>query len=96
MNTANTWFKRNKWKNLLHLDQAVEKGEYDTLIEISWARKELWNAVGKLPLKQREVVMLRVAEELPYKEIGDVMGIKFETAKVHFHHAVNNLKGILK
>jgi len=96
MNTANTWFKRNRWRNLLHLDQTVEKGENDMLLEASWTRKELWNAVGKLPLKQRQVVMLRVAEELPYKEIGYVMGINFGTAKVHFHHAVNNLKGILK
>ena len=31
-NTVNSWITRNKWKNLLHLDQTPDKGEYDTKI----------------------------------------------------------------
>lgn len=91
-NTANTWFKRNKWKNLLHLDQADERGERDDTLEKSWTRKELWNAISKLPKKQREVVLLRIGEELPYKNISRITGISIGTAKVNFHHALKKLK----
>ena len=91
-NTANTWFKRNKWKNLLHLDQAGERGERDDTLEKSWTRKELWNAISKLPKKQREVVLLRIGEELPYKNISRITGISIGSAKVNFHHALKKLK----
>ena len=91
-NTANTWFKRNKWKNLLHLDQTDERGERDNTLEKSWTRKELWNAISKLPKKQREVVLLRIGEELPYKNISRITGISIGSAKVNFHHALKKLK----
>ena len=92
LNTANSWLKRNKWKNILHLDQAPEKSERDTELENEWTRKELWDAVAKLPNKQRIVVIMRVAEEMPYKDIAEVTGMKEGTAKVNFHHAVRSLK----
>ena len=84
--------KRNKWKNILHLDQAPDKGERDTELEQEWTRKELWDAVAKLPNKQRIVVIMRVAKEMPYKEIAKVTGMTEGTAKVNFHHAVRSLK----
>ena len=92
LNAANSWLKRNKWKNILHLDQAPEKSERDTELENEWTRKELWDAVAKLPNKQRIVVIMRVAEEMPYKDIAEVTGMKEGTAKVNFHHAVRSLK----
>ena len=92
LNAANSWLKRNKWKNILHLDQAPDKGERDTELEQEWTRKELWDAVAKLPNKQRKVVIMRIAKEMPYKEISEVTGMTEGTAKVNFHHAVRSLK----
>ena len=92
LNAANSWLKRNKWKNILHLDQAPDKGERDTELEQEWTRKELWDAVAKLPNKQRKVVIMRIAKEMPYKEISEVTGMPEGTAKVNFHHAVRSLK----
>ena len=96
VNTANTWLKRNQWKNLLHLDQAPDRGERDTELEQEWTRKELWDAVAKLPNKQRTVVMMRIAQELPYKDIAEITGMSEGTAKVNFHHAVTTLKKLLR
>ena len=59
----------------MHLDQTYEKGERDTEIEDEWNRKELWDSVAKLPKKQRSVVIMRIAQELPYKEISLMTGI---------------------
>ena len=94
-NTANSWITRNKWKNILHLDQTPDTGENDRTNEIEWERKELWDGISKLPKKQRTVVMLRISDSLSYKEISDITGISEGSAKVNYHHAINKLKEIL-
>jgi len=91
-NTANSWITRNKWKNLLHLDQAPDRGEYDQVNEAEWERKELWESISKLPKKQRKVVILRLTNSLSFREISNITGMKEGTAKVNFHHALKKLK----
>ena len=95
MNAANSWLTRNKWKNFLHMDQTPDRGEYDTSLETEWAKKELWDAISKLPNKQRTVVMMRISQELPYKDISKITGMSVGTAKVNYHHAITTLKGWL-
>ena len=95
LNTANSWFTRNKWKNLLHLDQILNQQKNDTSIATEWLSKELWDAISNLPKKQRSVVVMRVAEELPYKEISTITGMSENTAKVNYHHALQTLKKVL-
>ena len=92
MNTASSWISRNKWKNLLHLDQAPERGEVDRSSEKQWNRKELHNAITRLPKKQRMVVIMRITQQLAYKEIADITGMTEGSAKVNYHHAVTKLK----
>ena len=95
MNTANTWITRNKWKNILHIDQVPDRGEIDRTNEEEWKRKELWDGISKLPKKQRTVVMLRISDSLSYKEISDITGMSKGSAKVNYHHAIKRLKEIL-
>ena len=96
INMSNTYFKRNKWRNLLHLDHAPEPVYMDTSNEDEWKRNELWNAVSKLPSRQRMVVTMRISDEMPYKDIAKVMGISENSAKVNYHHAVKALKDQLE
>ena len=95
LNTVNSWFTRNKWKRILHLDQILNQQKIDTSVEKGWIKKELWNAISNLPKKQRSVVVMRIAEELPYKEISNITGMSEGTAKVNFHHALRTLKDAL-
>ena len=85
----------NKWKNLLHLDQIINQQKKDTSVAKEWLNKELWDAISKLPKKQRSVVVMRVAKELSYKEISAITGMSENTAKVNFHHALQTLKEVL-
>ena len=94
-NTANSWITRNKWKNLLHLDQAPDKGEYDIKNEAEWTKEELWNEISKLPNKQRLVMILRITDSLSYSEISKITGMSEGTAKVNFHHGLKKLKEVL-
>ena len=94
-NTANSWITRNKWRNLLHLDQAPVKGEYDIKNEAEWTKEELWNEISKLPNKQRRVMILRITDSLSYSEISKITGMSEGTAKVNFHHGLKKLKEVL-
>ena len=94
-NTANSWITRNKWKNLLHLDQAPDKGAYDIKNETEWSKEELWNEISNLPNKQRRVMILRITDSLSYSEISKITGMSEGTAKVNFHHGLKKLKEVL-
>lgn len=94
VNTANTYFTRNKWRNFLHLDQAPEQSYSNEEPRVS--KSEIWTYVAKLPGKQRNVVMMRLNQELPFKEIGLVLNMSEGTAKVNYHHGINKLRDWLK
>ena len=94
-NTANTYFKRNKWRNILHLDQMVEPSFDDNQQDREWKKEELWNAISRLPKKQRSVVMMRISEMLPFKDIGNILEMSEGTAKVNFHHGIKRIKVLL-
>lgn len=53
---------------------------------------ELWQRVRQLPLRQRQVVTLRVVLELSLQEIADVLGVSKTTAQVHLERALNSLR----
>ena len=54
--------------------------------------KNFGSEISKLPKKQRSVVMMRIAEELSYKEISKITGMAEGSAKVNFHHALKTLQ----
>jgi RNA polymerase sigma-70 factor, ECF subfamily len=49
-------------------------------------------AVGKLPRRQRETLILRVFQEMKFHEIAAVMGCTVGTAKANFFHALRGLR----
>mgnify|MGYP003314110129 FL=1 len=93
---SNTYLRRTKWKNMLHLDQAPEPSFIDDSVEDAWMKKELWDAIASLPKRQRKVITMRLTEKTPYKEIADILAISENSAKVSYHHAVKSLKEKLK
>lgn len=52
-------------------------------------------AVQGLPTKQRMTLELRIYEDLPFRDIGEALGISEGAAKVNFHYAVRKLRGTL-
>ena len=52
-------------------------------------------AVLELSRRQREVLGLRIDAELSFRDIGEVLGITENNAKVHFHHAAKRLRELV-
>lgn len=69
-------------------------GERAAPIAPSPVHKEtkLWRAVGALPTLQREVLILRVVEELSVAETAAALGRAEGTIKVSLHRALTHLR----
>ena len=48
--------------------------------------------IEKLPKKQKAILILRTYQELSYEEIAEIVGGSVNSAKVNFHHAIENIK----
>ena len=92
LNKANSWIARDKWKKLLHLDQIKDPLISKLRIEKEYVKIELRRQINKLPKKQREIVFLRIYEQLSYKRIFELTGINENSAKVNYFYALKTLK----
>ncbi len=56
------------------------------------SRQALAEAVARLPCEQREVVVMKIWNELTFAEIGAVLGISQNTAASRYRYALSTLK----
>lgn len=54
-----------------------------------------WDAVERLPERQRLAIYLRYRADLPYEEIGAVLGIAAPSARSHVSRALDALRAAL-
>lgn len=54
--------------------------------------EELRRRIAGLPEMQRAVVTLRTYNELPYREIAEILETTENSARVSFHHAITRLR----
>jgi RNA polymerase sigma-70 factor (ECF subfamily) len=59
-------------------------------------RRRLQMALEELPAEQREVVLLRLEQELSLEQIGEITGVGRETVKSRLRYAMDKLKEKLK
>ncbi|MBI5546277.1 MAG: sigma-70 family RNA polymerase sigma factor [Deltaproteobacteria bacterium] len=71
------------------LEAAAPEGES---LEDKERRVRLRTALASLPLRQRQVVSLRIDADLPFAQVAEALAITENNAKVTFHHAMKRLK----
>jgi RNA polymerase sigma-70 factor (ECF subfamily) len=71
--------------------ESAQPGGDDLLIE-GERRLEVRSAVDRLAPRQRQVVILRIYEEMKFGEIASLLQCPLGTVKANFFHAMNNLK----
>ena len=59
-------------------------------------RRRLQRALEELPDEQREVVLLRLEQELSLEEIGEITGVGRETVKSRLRYAMDKLRARLR
>ena len=73
------------WESPLLATEAKDTDDHD----------RLRRAVAALPERQREVVILRMFEDLSVVDTARAMGCREGTVKAHLNKAVGNLRGLL-
>jgi RNA polymerase sigma-70 factor (ECF subfamily) len=92
----------------LYLNQNRRKKIFSALIsghQASWLRPDaegqnsgdisgpgLMDVMSDLPLKHREILLLRYVEGLKIQEIGEILGLSYGTVKSRLYHAIRKLK----
>lgn len=59
-------------------------------------RLSVWQAVDALPPRQRAVIYLHYAADLPFQDIGDTLGISASSARTHAGRAMLAIRSLLE
>jgi RNA polymerase sigma-70 factor, ECF subfamily len=74
-------------------EQMVQPPQFEQLDD---SQRELVTAMDRLPREQREVLVMKVWNELTFAEIGETLGISQNTAASRYRYALASLKKILR
>lgn len=69
-----------------------EKNSPEKVYELNSMKSLIHKAIHKLNKKQKNIIILRVYFELSFKEIGQLVGMSENAAKVNFYRAKEKLK----
>ncbi len=72
-------------------DEVADASQFDTSIEDGETLVAVRAAVGRLPERQRDALLLRVFEDLSVRDTARVMGCRPGTVKAHLSKALANL-----
>ncbi|HEY0481257.1 MAG TPA: RNA polymerase sigma factor [Kofleriaceae bacterium] len=100
-NHARSWRRRLRWFGFAdpaaepdHLP-ALEPGQLDRVLEIERQRR-VRAALGALPARARNALVLRFEHDLSYAEIAQIAGGSEGTARSHVFHALRKLQRLLE
>jgi DNA-directed RNA polymerase specialized sigma24 family protein len=57
---------------------------------------EVWHLLGRLPLRQREALVLRFYADLKLADIAELLGCRLGTAKSLVHRGLRNMKELVE
>ena len=96
INIGKNYLRKEKAKKFISLDNILNLSSDNETRRPENIKSKMQQAINKLSPKQHMVVILRGFQNLPYKQIGAIMGITENSAKVNYFHALKNLKKYLK
>lgn len=94
------YLKKKTLRNFFSLDDITNKkfDQKDVIDNLESKQKvdKIEKALQKLPVKQREVFIMRNFDELSYEEISQITGKSVGALKANHFHALNKIKEIVK
>lgn len=94
------YLKKKTLRNFFSLDDITNKkfDQKDVIdnLESKQNVDKIEKALQKLPVKQREVFIMRNFDELSYEEISQITGKSVGALKANHFHALNKIKEIVK
>jgi RNA polymerase sigma-70 factor (sigma-E family) len=92
VNTYAAWWRR-RWNGEVPSDELPETAADESKVSTTTEeRTDLWQALGRLPRRQRAVVVLRYYEDLTETETARLLGCSVGTVKSQTHKAFARLR----
>ncbi|MBD5457679.1 MAG: RNA polymerase sigma factor [Lachnospiraceae bacterium] len=83
-------------KETVCIEEIEESGSEDSKIVLVEDEMLLHQALSMIPPEQREVIILRIYEELKYTEIAKILGCNLSTVKSRYFQGIKKLNRMLK
>jgi RNA polymerase sigma-70 factor (sigma-E family) len=91
VNTYTTWWRR-RWNGETPTADPPEGATGTDLAESISDRDQLWQALGRLPKRQRAVIVLRFYEDLTVEDTANLLGCSTGTVKSQTRKALARLR----
>ena len=82
--------------NMYCIEDTAYAGADDDRLGNLENRLVLWEALQKIPINQREIIILRIYGEMRFHEIARILGVNLSTVKSRFRLGVGNLRKIME
>ena len=82
--------------DLFCIEDTAYAGDEDNRLGNLEDQMLLWDALQELPIKQREIIILRIYEELRFHEIAGILGVNLSTVKSRFRLGIKSLRKIIE
>lgn len=86
-----SWWRR-RWRDETPTDVLPDRADQRNAVADADRRDVLWRAIGRLPKRQRAVLVLRYFEDLTEAEIAECMGCSAGTVKSQAAKAMAKLR----
>ena len=84
---------------LAGLDRVPPDGRTDSspegALELHGVQRTVWEALQQVSAGARDALILRYYEELPYAEIGEILGCTADAARARVAHGKTQLRSLL-
>ena len=94
------YLKQKSLRSFFSLDEIsnrkFEQNDVIDNIESKQKVEKIEKVLQKLPVKQREVFIMRNFDEMSYEEISQITGNNVGTLKANYFHALNKIKEMFK
>lgn len=99
-NESITFINKQRALNNISIDDddsfLVNQLESDEYFDGDEAQLKLQRAIATLPLKQREVFLLRYYDDMKYEEMSERLGTSVGALKASYHHALKKVEAFLE
>lgn len=76
--------------------RSVEHGEASEAVDRAVLKRQLQDALLRLPRRQREVVVLRHLEQMEYSRIAEILGLSPETVRGQARNGLERLQQLMR
>lgn len=89
------FYRKSKKNSELNINVTLSINDVEESLIVKEDYKNLLKAMQKLPLEERQILSLKVSDNLSYKEISEITSLSVANIKVKIHRARKKLKEIL-